>query len=190
VGFSGRAFVALPPTEDRALARQALASLRSGEGTSLGDAVGLSIQLVRRERASDGSVPPAAILLISDGAQMSGSTSPIAAAVRARNATVPVYTVVVGTDGGVVNTPLADGYQVQIRVPPDPGTLRQVAVVSRGEFFTATNDTRLREIYERLGSRLGHRRQSREITDYFAGGSAALLLFGGALSALWFRRVP
>jgi hypothetical protein len=48
----------------------------------------------------------------------------------------------------------------------------------------------LRQIYEKLGSRLGHRQQSREITDLFAGGSAALLLFGGALSAVWFRRVP
>jgi hypothetical protein len=45
-------------------------------------------------------------------------------------------------------------------------------------------------VYEQLGSRLGHRRQSREITDFFAGGAAALLVAGGALSALWFRRVP
>ena len=190
VGFSGRVYVALPPTDDRALARQALVSLQSGQGTSLGDAIALSLQLVRRERASDGSVPPAAILLISDGAQMTGRTSPTAAAARARSANVPVYTVVVGTQDGVITAPLPGGFQAQIRVPPDPSTLRQVALLSHGRFFAAADDSGLRQIYERLGSRLGHRRQSREITDYFARGSAALLFFGGALSALWFRRIP
>ncbi len=190
VGFSGRAFVAVPPTEDRALARQALASLRPGEGTSLGDAVALGTRIVRRQRASDGTVPPAAILLISDGAQMSGRTTPTEAALRAKATHIPVYTVVVGTENGVVTVQLAGGFQAQIRVPPSPETLRQVARVSGGQFFTARNDERLRGIYESLGSRLGHRRESREITDLFAGGSAALLLFGGALSALWFRRVP
>jgi hypothetical protein len=48
----------------------------------------------------------------------------------------------------------------------------------------------LRRIHERLGSRLGHRRETREITNLFAGGSAAFLLAGGALSSLWFRRIP
>jgi Ca-activated chloride channel family protein len=190
VGFSGRAFVALPPTEDRELARQALASLRPGEGTSLGDAVALATRLVRHERASDGSVPPAAILLISDGAQMSGRTTPTAAAAAAHAARIPVYTVIVGTDDGVIEVALAGGFKAQIRVPPSAETLRQVARISGGQFFTARDDVRLRQIYERLGSRLGHRRESREITDLFAGGSAGLLLAGGALSALWFRRVP
>ena len=101
-----------------------------------------------------------------------------------------MYTVVVGTPDGVVNVPVAGGYQAQLRVPPSPETLRTVARVTSGQFFTAPDATRLRQIYEKLGSRLGQRRQKREITDLFAGGSAAFLVFGGALSALWFRRVP
>jgi len=48
----------------------------------------------------------------------------------------------------------------------------------------------LRKVYEQLGSRLGHKTISREISDVFAGGSALLLLIGGTMSALWFRRVP
>jgi Ca-activated chloride channel family protein len=130
------------------------------------------------------------MLVISDGAQMSGSTTPAVAAAQARSLHIPVYTVVVGTPDGVVNVPLAGGFQAQLRVPPDPDTLRSVARVTGGQFFTAPDAGRLRQIYEKLGSRLGHRRESREITDLFAGGSAAFLLFGGALSALWFRRVP
>jgi Ca-activated chloride channel homolog len=190
IGFTGRAYVAVPPTEERGLVRSALKSLRSGQGTALGDAVALGNRLARAERTSDGTIPPTAMLVISDGAQMSGRTTPTDAATQARSMHIPVYTVVVGTPDGVVNVPLAGGYQAQLRVPPSPETLRSVARLTGGQFFTAPDQDHLRQIYEKLGSRLGHRRESREITDLFAGGSAAFLLFGGALSALWFRRVP
>jgi len=75
-------------------------------------------------------------------------------------------------------------------VPPSPDTLEQLAEATGGEFFTAANDKRLREVYERLGSRLGHVRKPREITDLFAAGAAGLLLVAGGLSTAWFRRVP
>jgi Ca-activated chloride channel family protein len=190
VGFAGRAYVALPPTEDRTLARAALRTLHPAEGTSLGDAVALATQLARRQRASDGTVPPSAILVISDGSQQSGRTSAAAAAVRARSAHIPVYSVLIGTQDGVITVTLAGGFQAQLRVPTSPETLRMLAQVTGGHFFTAPSAASLRQVYERLGSRLGSRQESREITDVFAGGSAALLLVGGALSALWFRRVP
>jgi Ca-activated chloride channel family protein len=190
IGFAGRAYVALPPTEDRELVHSALKALKPGQGTALGDAVALGTRLARAERTSDGQIPPTAMLVISDGAQKSGRTTPEAAAAQARSLHIPVYTVVIGTADGVVNVPLAGGYQAQLRVPPSPDTLRAVARATGGQFFTAPDATRLRQIYEKLGSRLGHRREKREVTDLFAGGSAAFMLFGGALSALWFRRVP
>jgi Ca-activated chloride channel family protein len=190
VGFTGRPYVALPPTDDRSLVLPALASLRSGEGTALGDAVVLALKLGQRQRAADGTIPPTAILLISDGAQFSGRTTPDGAARRARALHVPVYTVLVGTPNGVVEVTMAGGLRAQLRVPTKPDTLQRLARATGAQFFTAPNDSRLRVVYDRLGSRLGRRSQSREITDLFAGGSAALLLAGGALSALWFRRVP
>jgi Ca-activated chloride channel family protein len=190
VGFAGRAYVALPPTDDRSLVPTALNSLKRGQGTSLGDAIALATQLGRRQRRQDGTIPPTAILVMSDGAQMTGRTQPAAAALKARSLHIPVYAVLLGTDDGVITVDLAGGFQAQIRVPPSPDTLRTVTRVTGGRFYTAPNDERLREVYDKLGSRLGSRKETREITDFFAGGSAALLLFGGALSALWFRRVP
>jgi Ca-activated chloride channel family protein len=190
IGFAGRAYVAVPPTEDRELVHRALQALKPGQGTALGDAVALGIRLARAERTSDGRVPPTAMLVISDGAQKSGRTTPDAAAAQARSLHIPVYTVVIGTPDGVVNVPVAGGFQAQLRVPPSPDTLRTVARVTGGQFFTAPNATQLRQVYQKLGSRLGHHRVKREISDLFAGGSAAFMLLGGALSALWFRRVP
>jgi Ca-activated chloride channel homolog len=190
VGFSGRAYVALPPTDDRDLAVTALKSLHTAEGTSLGDAVALATRIAGRQRASDGTRPPATIIVISDGAQESGRTTPTQAAQRARNAHIPVYTVLVGTQDGVITVQLQGGFQAQMRVPPAPQTLQLVARSTGGRFYAAPSAVRLRQVYDRLGSRLGSRKESREVTDIFAGGSAALLLVGGAMSALWFRRVP
>jgi len=190
IGFSGRAYVAVPPTEERPLVYQALRSLHAGQGTALGDAVALALKLAQGERDSDGKIPPTSVLVISDGAQMSGRTTPEVAALQARNLHIPVYSVVVGTQDGVVTVPLAGGFQAQLRVPPDPATLQRIAQASGGKFFDTLSSSRLNQVYENLGSRLGRRKETREIGDLFAGGSAAFLLFGGALSTLWFRRVP
>jgi Ca-activated chloride channel family protein len=190
IAFGSRASVGVPPTADRSLVREALDGLRPGEGTALGDAVALAVRIGQRQRSADGVVPPTSVLVFSDGAQMGGHTAPAAAARFARAHNVPVYAVVLGTPNGVVTQTLTGGYTARIQVPASPGTLQTVAQATGGQLFTATNDTRLREVYEKLGSRLGHRRTSREITDVFAAGSLALLLTGGALSAVWFRRVP
>ena len=189
VAFSTRAQVALPPTEDRELLKSALASLHTGEGTAIGDAIALSASLGRRQRA-DGVVPPTSVLLISDGARDGGRRAPLTAARQAKAQHVPVYTILLGTPNGVVQHKLPGGYTETIRVPPSAQTLQAIARTSGGEFFTASNDKRLGDVYDALRSRLGHKRQSREITDGFAGAAAVLLLAAGALSALWFRRVP
>jgi Ca-activated chloride channel family protein len=188
VGFGTRAFVALPPTTDRVLAHDALASLTPSEGTAIGDAISLSTRLGSRRRESDGAVPPTSVLLISDGARDGGQTDPIVAARRARALHIPVSTVLVGTPAGVVTNKLVGGYQEQIRVPPSPGTLQRVAQVSGGEFFQARTSAALTSVYKKLGTRIGHKTQKREISDLFAGGGLVLLLVGGGLSALWLRR--
>lgn len=190
VSFATRAVVALPPTDDRELAARSLDTLKSGEGTAIGDAVALSLQIGRQQREDDGAIPPTSVLVISDGARDGGILDPAVAAERARKLGVPVYTVLVGTPEGTVEETLPGGFRRIIRVPTNPATLTQVAEISGGEFFAAVDEEGLAQVYEELGSRLGTKREDREITDFFAAGSAMLLLTGGALSALLFRRVP
>ena len=190
ISIGTRAVVALPPTTDRDLARAALASLRPGEGTALGDAVLLATRIGRNEQASDGSIPPTSVLLLSDGANQGGTTTPVAAAQKARAAHIPVSTVLVGTPDGQVERTLTGGYREIIRVPANPDTLRQVASATGGQFFAAPTSADLRQVYARLASRLGRRSESRELTDVFGGGSATVILLGAALSAVWFRRIP
>jgi hypothetical protein len=107
--------------DDRDLAVEALRSLHTAEGTSLGDAVASRHGSRDGSARSDGSHPPAAIVVISDGAQLSGKTSPPRLlCVRGRR-TSPVYSVLVGTNDGVINIRLAGGFQAVMRVPPRPG---------------------------------------------------------------------
>jgi Ca-activated chloride channel family protein len=189
VSFATRASVGVPPTDDRVLVNAALATLSPGEGTAIGDAVVLSALLGRTEEEVEERIPRS-VLLISDGAQDGGRIAPEAAIEEARKLGVPVHTVLVGTPDGVVEEQLPGGYTRQIRVPTNPQTLEQVAAGTGGEFFAALDSEELQVVYEELGSRLGTRRESREITDVFSAGAVAFLLVGGALSAFLFRRVP
>lgn len=190
VSFATRAAVGVAPTEDRSLVDAALDSLAPGEGTAIGDAVALSLQVGQPKGETVEPPPPRAILLISDGARDGGRVEPAAAAKQAKERGVPVYSVLVGTQEGVVEETLTGGLRRIIRVPPSPETLEQIAATSGGEFFAAPDTETLSRVYEDLGSRLGRRDEPREITDVFAAAAAALLLVGGATSALLFRRVP
>jgi Ca-activated chloride channel homolog len=189
VSFATRAVVALPPTDDRELAAASLDTLKPGEGTALGDAVALAIKIGQSQRDPDGVIPPTSVLVVSDGLRDGGILAPRAAAERARKLGVPVYTVVVGTPEGVVEETLPGGFRAIIRVPAQPEQLQQIAEISGGEFFSAWDAEGLQQVYEELGSRLGTREESREITDVFAAGAALLMFAGGALSAFLFRRV-
>jgi Ca-activated chloride channel family protein len=96
----------------------------------------------------------------------------------------------VGTPDGTIEEELEGGYRQIIRVPSDPGTLRQLADATGGELYLTLDDEGLNAVYENLDSRLGHREERRELTDLLAAGAGVLLLSGSALSLLLFRRVP
>jgi Ca-activated chloride channel family protein len=189
VSFATRAAVGVAPTEDRELVVTALDTLAPGEGTAIGAAVALSLQ-VGQPPGAGAVARPRAIVRLSDGARDGGEVEPAKAAADAKELGVPVYSVLVGTPDGVVEEELTGGYRRIIRVPTNPETLEQVAVASGGEFFAAPDAEGLSQVYEDLGSRLGSREQDREITDVFAAIAAALLLAAATISVVLFRRVP
>jgi Ca-activated chloride channel homolog len=189
VAFGSRAYVALPPTTDRLLAQQALNALTPGDGTAIGDAVVLSAKLGQKLKTVDGVVPPESVLMLSDGAPDGGRTSAAAAIKQAKALHVPVSTVLLGTNEGVIERKLTGGYTEQIRVPPSPGTLELIAKGTGGEFFRARSAVALDAVYKHLATRIGHKTENREVTDLFVIGALVLLLAGGVFSALHFRRV-
>jgi Ca-activated chloride channel family protein len=145
------------------------------------------------------------ILFLSDGHQNRGVLDPLAGAARAHSAGVPVYTVALGTTGathldptfgfgggggGFPGSPGGGGFTGPNSLAPDPATLSAIAHATGGEFFRARTAGALEDAYKALGSKLGHKRGMREVTDLFALGAALLLVLAGALAALWAPRLP
>jgi Ca-activated chloride channel family protein len=175
------------PTTDHPLVSSALAQLRVTGGTAIGDALRTALHTLTSAPKVNGKEPPAAIVLLSDGSNDVGS-DPITAAEQAASQHIPVYTVELGTAGGTV-TEKRGNSTVTVPVPPNPQQLAEIARVSHGQAFTATDAKGLDTIYQRLGAELGHKKVKHEMTATFAGGGLALLLLGGIASLVWFGRL-
>ena len=191
VSFSTSASTVLSPTTDRDAARLALGELRLGSGTAIGNAIQRSVELASSgEQQNSGTTgrSPSAVLLLSDGAQTAGGTTPAVAVREARRLNVPVSTVALGTGEATVQVPLPGGLSQKVVVAPDSDALRQIAQETGGTFSQAPDAERLQSVYHDLGTRLAKDPKSVEVTSAFAAGGAVLLLLGGALSTAWFRR--
>jgi Ca-activated chloride channel family protein len=75
-------------------------------------------------------------------------------------------------------------------VPPDPATLRQIALTTGGEFFATQDQAHLNAVYDDLASRLGRKHEWREVSYVLVGLAALLALCAGGLSLLWNPRLP
>jgi len=173
VGYADAPHTVLAPTQDRTEVRTTLEGLVADGGTATGNALASALQtLGRRGKTS----PPAAVVLLSDGATTVGR-DPLAVAREARAAHVPVFTVALGTADGIVET-------------PDSRAIWRSASGSGGRAFAAEDANALDSVYERLGSQIGTRRERREVSAGFA--AAGLLLLAGALgtSLRWRGRLP
>ena len=189
VAFNHRVRSISAPRPDRSDTRAHIDRLSPSGGTATGEGLAAALGLLERKGAQDKQRPPAAIILLSDGASTTGR-DPIEVARRARKARIPIYTVALGTDGGTIQVQRRDGSFVTRPVPPDRDTMRRIASISRGRTFAASAGDELATVYKRLGSQVATHDERREITAGFAGGAAVLLLLGGALSLRWFGRLP
>lgn len=192
ITFSDHAAVVAAPTTDRAYVRAAIANAKTGpQGTALADAIVRAVQLAKTVKGSQpGKRPPAAIVLLSDGGQTAGSVTPQQAAELAKAAGIPVTTVALGTPDGVVVQPLQGGYENRIQVPVQPAVLASIAQGSGGRFYQGAASVNVDATYAALGSRVGSRREHRELTAAAAGGGMVFMLAGALLSGIWFRRFP
>ncbi len=214
IAFAGDPAVANPPTTNHDLVRKSLDTIEwfpSFGGTAIGDALAAAVKLgqqaVAGESGNLASATTAApntqtrglvsILFLSDGAQTRGELEPLEGADLAKQAGIPVYTVALGTPGGTLDFGGGGGFPGgapfggrRVPVPPDPDTLRAIAVRTGGEFFAAQSAKSLQAAYKKLGSRLGRKPGQSEITYGFLAGAAFLLVAAGLLSALWSPRLP
>jgi Ca-activated chloride channel family protein len=204
VSFASTAQTLTRPTTDRDAVYQAIATLHAEGATAMGDGIERALDAKRPPTGRTGpgvapaptpAVPPEAqlpmvVLLLSDGANTQGKVRPMDAAAHAKALGVPVFTIALGTDQGMVDVPNETGQLQRVPVPPDELTLQRIAEVTGARFFAAPTDRQLKSIYRQLGSKIGFVREPQEVTVVFAAAGLLLLVAGMTLSLAWFSRFP
>jgi len=176
VTFSDQPDSAQAPTSDRRRVLGIIDAQEAVGATDTGDALALALALLR----ADGPRTPSAIVLLSDGATTTGP-DPVEVAARAGAQRIPVYTVALGNADATIPDPEGPGPPVP--VPPDPELLARIAQASHGQAFTAGDEGRLTSIYKQLGTRLGSRPRSHEVTVVFVVAGVVLLI-GASVASL------
>ena len=192
ITFSDHVAVSATPTHDLTAVRAAIAQAKAGpQGTALADAVVKAVNVGRSVKGTQkGTRPPAVIILLSDGGQTAGRYTPQQAATWAKQMGIPVSSVALGTPDGVVQQPLQGGYVERIQVPVQPAVLQLIAHSSGGRFSQGAATVDVKSTYAALGSRVGNKRKTVEVTAVAAAGGIVFMLAGALLSGLWFRRFP
>jgi Ca-activated chloride channel family protein len=192
IKFGSLAEQVVEPTTDRSRMELALRNLRVAGGTAMGDGLELGLEAARTP-IPDGLGGtrrlPTSIVLLSDGASTRGA-DPIDVAQVAKRERIRIYTVALGTPGGVLETRRPDGSTRQEQVPPDTLTLQEIARETGGRYFNAPDSDQLEAVYSTLATRFATVPEKQELTSAFAGGSLALLLGGLAFGLVRGGRLP
>ena len=215
VSFAGTAAVVQAPTTSRDDVIAAIDRFQLQRGTATGSGIilslatlfpdhGIEIQHVTGQRnfpgkpigkdsrddkprftpVLPGSYASAAIIMLTDGQRTTGP-DPLDAAKMAAERGVRVYTVGMGTTSGEIIG--FEGWSMRVRL--DEETLKNISVLTHGEYFYAGTADDLKKVYESLSSRMVVERKETEITAIFAGLGALLAVLAAGLSLWWFGRV-
>ncbi len=186
VTFNGNASLAVSPTTDRQAIKTAIDNAQLGERTAIGEAIFSSLDALKQVPAQDGTEVPARIVLMTDGTTTDGRSNDQAVA-AAKQANVPVTTIAFGTDHGTITIPQEP---LPIPVPVDKEALKSISTDTGGRYYAAASEAQLKQVYDNIGSSVGYITEQRQITVWFIAAALALLLLTGALSLIWFQRLP
>lgn len=212
VAFAGFAELIQPPTDDVRLLNMAVDSLTEARRTAIGSAILRSLDAIAevddrvapsdlspsstvQPSAPEGGFVPHIIVLLTDGASNAGPY-PLLAAEQAVERGVRVYTIGFGTTN---NTSVMDcgnpfggdafggggfgqfgggGFRRDI----DEVTLRQIADLTGGEYYSATSASELQSVFQRLPTYLVTTRETIEISVFFAAFGALMIIIAMVVS--------
>jgi Ca-activated chloride channel family protein len=198
VAFAGEALTQVPLTIDYAVLYRALEQLQTGlleDGTAIGTAIATAANRLRRAPGES-----RVMILMTDGENNRGEIDPVTAARAAAAYDIKIYTIGVGSEG-VAPIPIAQGmfggYQyANLPVHIDEELLREIASITSGQYFRATNEAALDSIYHRIDELEKTEVEVRTYTDYTPRhlpfvlmGAMLLLAEWGLLASRW-GRVP
>src|SRR5680860_470779 len=152
VAFAGEAYTKTPITSDKAIVLNALREITYGElndGTAIGMGLATAVNRLKESKAVS-----KIIILLTDGVNNSGFIEPQTAADLAVEYGIKTYTIGIGSNGNAL-TPIAYNADGSFRygmsqVEIDEPLLKDIAKVTGGKYFRATDNEKLEAIYEEI----------------------------------------
>ncbi|MBI5877480.1 MAG: VWA domain-containing protein [Chloroflexi bacterium] len=212
VSFTDNAAIVQSPTVDKEPVLSAINRLQPQRGTAVGRGLASALDAIFQTNMAQaieapqggrggpgapvtpapalpklppGEYAPAIVVLLTDGESNVGP-DPVEVARLAADRRVRVYTVGVGSPDGVLLR--IQGRAVRTRL--DESTLKQMSDLTDGDYYRASTETDLKNIYDRLGTSTVVRTEKTEITFLFTASAIVVSLLAGMLSLLWFNRLP
>lgn len=194
--FSRDAFTQCPLTVDYAVLRNLLKEIRSGmleDGTAIGNAIANGVN-----RLKDSDAKSKVIILLTDGVNNAGEVDPLSAAEIARTFGIRIYAIGVGSRGEApypVQTPFGIRYQM-MPVEIDEALLKQIADRTGGQYFRASDNRALKEIYDRIDKmekskiEVTSYRSAQELYFNWLAAAFMFLLVEVGLSRTFLRKLP
>ena len=199
--FAGEAFTQCPMTSDHTSLLNLLQNVRTDiaargliqDGTAVGMGLANAVSRLKASKAKS-----KVVILLTDGSNNMGDLSPMTSAQIAKSLGIRVYTIGVGTNKVArYPMPVAGGVQyVNIPVEIDTKTLREIAATTQGNFYRATNNAELKNIYKEIDklekTKMNVKKFSKRYEAYqpFAVAAIICLLLEILLRTTVLRRIP
>jgi Ca-activated chloride channel homolog len=156
VAFAGEAITLVPITTHRAVLASAIDRLQVGlveDGTAIGEGLAVAVNRLRRVPGES-----RVIVLMSDGENNRGEIEPLEAARAAAAYGIQVFAIGVGSDE-VARVPVGRAgtavRYAELAAGLDEPLLREIAAITGGAYFRATDPGALSEVYGRIDQLVG-----------------------------------
>jgi Ca-activated chloride channel family protein len=197
VVFAFKSYTQCPMTLDYHILTQLLDSIEVGlikDGTAIGLGIANAVNRLRDSKAKS-----KIIILLSDGENNSGNIDPITAAELAKSFGIKIYTIGIGRNGLVpfpVEDPIFGKRKVQVQVTVDERSLKRIADITGGLYFSATNAEALSKIYEQINKLEKSEVKVKEFTSFreqyhwFLMPGFLILILEIILQNILFKKIP
>lgn len=180
VVFSGESFTQCPLTLDHKVLLNLVQQVKSGvikDGTAIGQGLANAVNRLKESKS-----PSKIVILLTDGVNNRGVIAPVSAARIAEEFGIRVYTIGVGSKGKAPS-PAYDQFgrktYVMTDVKIDEKVLQDIAGMTGGKYFRATDNQKLKEIYDEINQLEKMKMEEKEINEkesmYFWFAFVALL---------------
>ena len=153
VEYAGESYTKTPITSDKAIVLRSLSSIKYNNVIEDGTAIGMGLATAVN-RLKDSKAKSKVIILLTDGVNNSGFIDPRIASELAVEYGIKTYTIGLGTNGmalsPVARLPNGDFQYRRIQVEIDEDLLKEIASVTGGRYFRATNNRKLEAIYDEI----------------------------------------